>query len=372
MAVSAQNIEHELASLWKTEDDEAKALGLQRVYTTNLVAYASGHDEGYLVEKVLNALVGYHPGRYILVRPAADTSEAPLRHYLTGHCLFWGDREKRVCCDMIKLVAQKEVIENLYGFTFSLLVPDLPVEFWWPGDLPYYNPFFEHMAEQASRVWVDSSRFKDPKEGLARLSAFWPRRYPQTLLGDLNWIRIERWRALLAELFDGDWARYLKDIRQVTIEYGEGTRPIRSFLLTCWLAVQLGWKHHKPRVADFTKPLVFEGPQGPVEVLFKPVPIADEHQDRIFAVGILTEGTGKGIFTVARDQDPHCVIARSEIDHKLAFSRFVTFDHLHYNELLAMGLKHQEPDPVWKRVLQMAGTVLEHPDMSLEEGKKGR
>ena len=79
MAVSAQNIEHELASLWKTEDDEAKALGLQRLYTTNLVAYAWDNDEGYLVEKVLNSLVGYHPGPYILVRAAADTREHPLR-----------------------------------------------------------------------------------------------------------------------------------------------------------------------------------------------------------------------------------------------------------------------------------------------------
>jgi len=273
---------------------------------------------------------------------------------------------------MIKLVAQKEVIENLYGFTFSLLVPDLPVEFWWPGDLPYYNSFFEHMAEESNRVWVDSSQFKDPKQTLARLSAFWAKRYPRTVLADLNWVRIHRWRALIAELFDGDWAKYLKDIRQVTIEYGEGTQPIRSFILACWLAVQLDWRHHRPRVSDFSKPLIFQGPKGEVEVLLKPVPVSDLHQDRIFAVGIVTDGEGPGIFTVARDQDPHCVIARSEINHKLAFSRFVTFDHLHSNELLAMGLKHLEADPVWKKVLHLMGTVLEPPDMTLEEQQKGR
>ena len=118
-------------------------------------------------------------------------------------------------------MAQREVIENLYGFTFSLLMPDLPVEFWWPGNLPYENVFFDKMAEQASRVWVDSSKFKEPVQSLARLSAFWDSRYPHTLLGDLNWIRIQRWRALIAEMFDGEWAKYLKDVKKVSIAYGE-------------------------------------------------------------------------------------------------------------------------------------------------------
>ncbi|HJT23843.1 MAG TPA: glucose-6-phosphate dehydrogenase assembly protein OpcA, partial [bacterium] len=163
MAVTAQSIEKDLAELWKAQPDEkGRKLGLQRVYTTNLVAYASDHEEGYRVEQILNDLAEKHPGRYILVRPAADTTEPGLRSFVSGHCLFGAGREKKVCCDLIKLVAQPEIIENLYGFTFSLLMPDLPVEFWWPGDLPYENAFFEKMAQESNRVWVDSSKFKKP------------------------------------------------------------------------------------------------------------------------------------------------------------------------------------------------------------------
>ena len=71
------------------------------------------------------------------------------------------------------------------------------------------------------------------------------------------------------------------------------------------------------------------------------------------------------IFTVVRDRDPHCVIARSEIDHKTAFSRTVAFEHLHSNELLSNGLKHVEPDPAWRKALEMAGTLLEKPDLKM-------
>jgi hypothetical protein len=367
MTLSAQIIEKDLTDLWREspgDKDKLKETGLQRVYTTNLVAYASGHDEGYRVEQILNDLAEYHPGRYILIRPAADPSEPPLRHYVSGHCFFGDGREKKVCCDLIKLVAQKEVIENLYGFTFSLLLPDLPVEFWWPGDLPYNNVFFDKMAEASNRIWVDSSKFKNPIQSLARLAAFWDHRYPHSLLGDLNWVRVHRWRALIAELFDGEWAKFLKSVRQVTIEYGEGAQPTRSFFLACWIASQLGWKYTQPRLSVFPPELEFEGPQGKVQVVLKPVPVPDHTRDRIFAVGLLTEGEQPGIFTVVRDQDPHCVVARSEVNHKLAFSRTVTFEHLHSNELLDVGLKHLEPDFTWKKTLHFAGTVLEKPDLT--------
>ena len=368
MTISAQTIEKDVADLWKdTSEEKTTELGLQRVYTTNLVAYASDHPEGYRVEQILNDLAEKHPGRYILVRPAADPTEPPLRYYISGHCLFGAGREKRVCCDLIKLVAQAEVIENLYGFTFSLLMPDLPVEFWWPGDLPYENLYFEKMAQESNRVWLDSSKFKKPIQSFARLAAFWNSRYPHTLLGDLNWIRIQRWRALIAEMFDGEWSGYLKKISRVTIEYGEGTQPTRSFFLACWIAARLGWKYIGPRLSEFSNQLAFESAQGKVEVLLKPVPVPDIKRDRIFAVGIQTGGETPGLFTVVRDQDPHCVIARSEVNHKVAFSRTLTFEHLHSNELLDLGLKHLEEDQVWKKTLHFAGTVFMKPKLTLEE-----
>ncbi len=369
MATTAQNIEKDLTDLWKSSpEDKTKNLGLQRVYTTNLVAYAADHEEGFRVEQILNDLAEKHPGRYILIRPAADSTETPLRHYVSGHC-FFGGKEKKVCCDLIKLVAQREVIENLYGFTFSLLMPDLPVEFWWPGNLPYQNVFFDKMAGQANRVWVDSSKFKDPLQSLARLSAFWHSRYPHTLLGDLNWIRIQRWRSLIAELFDGEWAKHLKDVNRISVAFGEGSQPTRSFFLACWLAAQLGWVYKGNRISEFPEKLDFEGPNGKVEVILKPVPVKDAKRDRIFAVGLTTGGGNSGMFTVVRDEDPHSVTARSEFNQKVSFSRVVSFEHLHSNQLLDVGLKHLEPDAVWRKTLHLMGTVMEKPDLTPLEQK---
>jgi glucose-6-phosphate dehydrogenase assembly protein OpcA len=365
MSLTAQAIEKDLTDLWKDPSEEgSKGLGVQKVYTTNLVTFAPDHAEGYRVEQIMNDLAEKHPGRYILIRPAADPTEPPLRYYVSGHCFFGAGRDKRVCCDLIKMVAQKDVIENLYGFTFSLLLPDLPVEFWWPTDLPYQNLFFDKMAEEASRVWVDSSKFKDPIQALARLSAFWHSRYPHTLLGDLNWVRIQRWRALIAEMFDGEWAKYLGKVNKVSIAYGEGTQPTRGFFLACWIASRLNWKYKGNRISAFPDQLEFEGPQGKVEVTLTAVPVRDIKLDRIFAVGLSIPGETPALFTVIRDQDPHCVVARSEVSEKLISERVVSFDHLHSNELLDIGLKHLEKDTVWMKTLEMAGAILQKPDLT--------
>ncbi len=357
--LSAQEVEKELSDLWKPgPQDKTKDLGLQRIYTTNLVAYVPSADDGERVERILNDLVESHPGRYILIKPAAEAG-LPLKHSVSGHCVLSNGRAKSICCDLIKLEAGEEAIENLYGFTFSLLVPDLPVEFWWTGDLPTDHSFFHHMADEAIRAWVDSSRFSRVIPTLAFLSAKWESLHPDTILGDLNWLRIHRWRALIAELFDGEWARFIPEIQRFTVEYGEGTQPTRSFYLACWLASQLGWKYKGPRIFEFKDELRFEGPHGPVEVFLKPVPVHDVKRDRIFSVRIATGGENPGLFTVMRDKDPHCVSVQSKVGPLEGSSRAVTFQHLHSNELLNEGFRHLEPDLVWNKTLQMAGTVLE-------------
>ena len=70
--------------------DKTKSPGLQRVYTTNLVAYASDHQEGYRAEQIMNDLAEKHPGRYILIRPAADKTEAPVSAIMSLDTAFLG------------------------------------------------------------------------------------------------------------------------------------------------------------------------------------------------------------------------------------------------------------------------------------------
>ncbi len=363
--LNSQQIEKELAELWTTlPGDQEKELGLQRVYTTNLVAYAEDPADGFRVERTLHHLAEIHPGRYLLIRPGEKEEEEAhpsVRHFISGHCFLFQGREKKVCCELVQLVAAPETMDHLYGLAFSLLLPDLPVEFWWPGELSLRHPFFNQMAGEVTRVWVDSSRFKEVLVNLMALAETWKARFPRTELGDLNWVRLSRWRALIAELFDGEWSPYLAKIKEVTVKYGDQAHPIRPFYLSCWLAAQLGWVSTGSRFKTIPDRFQFKGPQGEISVKLEPVPLQDELKDRIYSVGLSTQGEKPGRFIVDRGQDPFTVVARSEVENRTAFSRTVPFEHLHTYELLAEGLRHQERDLAFEKMLKIAGSLLDKP-----------
>lgn len=359
---SAQDVLRDLADLWKTEEGvQGAGPGLQRLYTVNLVAFAKDPDGGLFAERVMRELTATHPGRYVLVCPATDPEAPPLQHFVVGHCIFSPHRDRRLCGDIVKLVAREEVLERLYGFTLALLVPDIPVELWWPGDVPLRSPFFRHVAENADRVWVDSSRFGNPERSLSRLAREWSRLFPGTILGDLNWIRFARWRALIAELFDGDWVPYLSRIRRVTVEYGEGSQPTRGILLASWLASRLGWTYPGAPFEKFPDRIAFRAPGGEVEFLARPVPVKDRSRDRIFAVALETGGDPPGLFTVVRQEDPECVSAWSQVGGKTAFSRTVRFEHLQSLRLLSEALRHSGCDRAYKGAMGVLRDLLAEP-----------
>lgn len=362
--LTAQQVEKDLAEFWKAlPEDRSKELGLQRVYTTNLVAYTDDPTDAFRVERTLHHLAEIHPGRYIFIRPGEEEEGGePLpsvKHSLSGHCVLFHGREKKVCCEMVLLEARRDTMAHLYGLTFSLLLPDLPVEFWWPGDLVSPPAFFNQMAEQSTRVWVDSSRFRDGIRSFAGLAESWSTKYPRTQLGDLNWVRLNRWRALIAELFDGEWSLYLPQIKELTIKYGSQSQPIRPFYLACWLAAQLGWKPNGSRFKSIPERFAFSSREGEVSVKLEPVPSRDEMKDRIYSVGLSTGGEKPGRFTVDRGEDSFTVSAHSEVENRTAFSRVITFEHLHTYELLAEGFRHLETDTAFEKTTRIALSLME-------------
>jgi glucose-6-phosphate dehydrogenase assembly protein OpcA len=358
-----KTIEKELGELWRPEQEgtEITGSGFHRNYTTNLVVFTLTREKCREAEAVLRELTPIHPGRFIMLCPAPESESTPLCHHVSGHCVTNPERNKQICCDIINLEAKAGVLEELYSLTLSLLISDLPVEFWWVDDAPQDGNFFRKIADDSDRVWVDSSTFHHPAKAIAHLAATWHQRFPNTVLADLNWLRFQRWRNLIAELFDGEWTPYLSQIRHMTIEYGEGRQPTRSFLLVCWMASRLGWRYTGQPLEDFPDEIEFDSGSGPVTVAIKPVPVADKIKDRLFAIRIHTGDTPKGEFSVVRDSDPQCVLAHSEIDDKVAFSRILHFEHLEAAQLLAQGLSHWGKDPGWEGTLAIFQTIIKKP-----------
>jgi glucose-6-phosphate dehydrogenase assembly protein OpcA len=178
-----------------------------------------------------------HPGRTIVIE-VEEEGEPRLEGSASVYCRVEGD--KQVCGELITLKARGGAHENAHHAVVSLLLPDLPVNFWWHDAPPSDNHLFEEIAAQSDRLFFDSNAFADPLAGLAALAGL-----SGYAVSDLNWTRLASWRQLMARLFDvSELRRQLDHLRSIDVHYianVEPYNPNRALLLLGWLAARLGW-----------------------------------------------------------------------------------------------------------------------------------
>ena len=284
--VRMRDSEAELTRLWETAGDEARAQGsggIMRLRELNLVIYATGEETADLVSNVIPRLTQRHPARAIVLlelpdarpEPAGDggqaaevvppgsiaggasdghpTPEPALDAWVTAACYLTPEGGRHVCWEQVTVPARGEAARHLHAAAMSLLVPDLPTVFWWPGEPDFESHTFRRLGEVSDVVIIDSAGFNDPVSGLgsvARVAYDGSRNFA---LADLNWSRLTPWRDMTAEFFD-DPVRlsWLSRIRRVEVSFGAeetgagkdqpaGSPAGRALLFVGWLAARLGW-----------------------------------------------------------------------------------------------------------------------------------
>ena len=91
-------------------------------------------------------------------RPARRSTRGSARTAIRAST----DGEERVCYEEVVLGVHGEVAEHLDGIVAPLLIHDLPIHVWWPGDPPFGDAVFDQLVELGDRLIVDSSRFRRP------------------------------------------------------------------------------------------------------------------------------------------------------------------------------------------------------------------
>ena len=113
----------------------------------------------------------------------------------------------------------------------SLRLSSLPSLAWWRGDDAALLP---ELAELVDRLVLDSEGVHDVWPLIPRLSEL-------TLVSDLRWTRLTRWRSLMAQLFD------IPEVSQASVSFSRlriaGSDPYTAGLFECWLAARLGGRH---------------------------------------------------------------------------------------------------------------------------------
>lgn len=297
LRVDPTTIEKQLSDLWRQEKQDGSE-AVTKAALWNVVAHTWNAKHHAHATEVLARVSASVPQRTIIVE--ADPHGADdMQSWISANChLIGGGRQ--VCSEEVSIRAAGERVSYVPPLVNALLLPNMPVALWWVGDLPDQLDYAEALLDPADRLIVDSAQF-DSVADLDLVSRIAD--HTTTAPADLNWARLDEWRAATATLFDPPPMRErLGAIRRVRVTVGGGqTFGARSeaMLYVSWMMAQTG--------TDFDFDFVSEGSDdgiGSVEIHFNDDAIALVRGDRERGVVLAnSDGSEQALDCVTRALD---------------------------------------------------------------------
>jgi glucose-6-phosphate dehydrogenase assembly protein OpcA len=262
-SMNVEQIERELGRLRMNDDG---TLGL-RASVLNLIV-VTDEDSAESVTRSVSNIAGRYPSRAIVMISDPEEGETNLDFQLAAFCSVRGGGGVQVCAEQITIHAEGPPAEHLESLAGPLLIPDLPVFLWYPGPFSPSTPEFAGMAPLADRIIVDSAAAGD-SACLREIAGFLED--PESpAIGDLQWVMLSPWRALVAELFNPpERAEELGKIRKVEVLHtlaGE----CRALLFVGWFASKLGWRTEDVARLENGREVHFAGPSDEIVVELSP------------------------------------------------------------------------------------------------------
>jgi glucose-6-phosphate dehydrogenase assembly protein OpcA len=339
--VDYSSIEKSLAELWRAENTDPEH-AVTRAALWNVVAHTGSQEHHTHASETLARASASVPQRTIIVR-ANPSADAELASWISANCHLAGGG-KQVCSEEIAIVAGGEHVQRVPPLVNALLIPDMPVAVWWIGDLPNENEsYVTSLLEPADRIMVDSVHF-DRAADLDLVHRVG--RQTTTAPADLNWIRLEEWRAATAAVFDPPTMRErLRKIRAVRVAamttsdfFGQ---MVEALYYSAWLMAQLGHE-----VDESGK---VEGPEGSIDYRFERR--SGGEAGTLAAAEVVFEDGSQA--TITRDAERGVVM--TNIDGNVSIPDAVTRTlGKRQDELIVRLLKRPEGDRLLLKVLPLA------------------
>src|SRR5687768_14755986 len=259
-AHSIEEIEKELTRIWSEPNLETLIEGepgrhvAARTSVMNLVVVARQPEVGERCAATIQQLTGRHPSRTLIVSTADPDGPRWLDAQIQAHCILPREDAPETCAEMIYLTAGGEAGRHLDSIVAPLLIHDLPVTLWWPGNPPFGTEPAEVLLEMGTRLVVDGSTWSD--DGLLRL-----RRLAALLsnaelsIRDFAFLRQSRWREAIASIFDmPEFLPFLGGLRRVAVAYAThdatgapgSTNLVKPIYHVSWLGSRLGLRVDRP------------------------------------------------------------------------------------------------------------------------------
>ncbi|MFM2296673.1 MAG: hypothetical protein RL117_380 [Verrucomicrobiota bacterium] len=229
--VPVRGIDQALRQLWLQDESRTNARLI------NLAVYSESAGSLAKNSEIVRELTREHACRAVLIEMDRAAADASIRAWITAHCHLSGGK-KSVCCEQIAFALTGVSRGRLRNTVFAHLSSDLPLIFWWQGDL---SPIFEErLYAVIDRFVFDSSEWANPQKSFDAIDAALASPRP-LVVQDLAWTRTYHMRLAIASLFDDPLAQQsLQQIEKIEITHHPRHRNT-GLLLLAWFAQQAGW-----------------------------------------------------------------------------------------------------------------------------------
>ncbi len=403
-ARSILGIERELARIWSLPNLVTIDSGVEerriaaRTSVMNLVVVARRPEIAERSAAIISMLTGRHPSRILIVASRDPDGPNWLDARIEAHCVMPSADAPETCAEMIHLTAGGAAGRHLNAIVAPLLIHDLPVALWWPGEPPFGTDQANDLIGLADRLIVDASSWSG--DGLGRLRemsrllgrpASGSSTAHGTLVGvdpfaglaisDFALVRQSRWRESIASVFDvPDLLPYLRYVRQIAVTYGtrdEGALPgstnlVKPVYHVAWLASRLGMSVRTALRPDAGGGLgaVLGGPHGEVEVVVRPA-VSTLPSGTTLRVELSAERRGSTLFAEVT-AEVETVNVRCRLDGVDLMTRSFLAPRRRDVDLLTEVIEAGGRDPLAAPTIRFAAALAGEPDASGKPARSGR
>jgi len=231
--VAIGSVDKELRLLW--EEDKAST----NASLINLAVYSEAAGAILKNSEIVQAITREHACRAILIGIDREAEDASIRAWITAHCHLSQQGKKSVCCEQVAFQLTGKATGRLRNTVFAHLNSDLPLVFWWQGEL---SPIFsERLYNLIDRFVFDSSEWAEPLESFRKINQVMEDS-EELLPMDIEWTRSYPMRLALAGLFDDPLAaqalEHMNEIRIVV----HPDHQMAGLQILAWLMQSTGWK----------------------------------------------------------------------------------------------------------------------------------
>jgi glucose-6-phosphate dehydrogenase assembly protein OpcA len=225
-------IDGELKKLWEADEASTNASLM------NFLVYTEDPQRLLKNSEMIQELTREHACRAVLIAMNRKATEVKVESWITAHCHL-AHGKKSICSEQIAFLLHGKSLGRLRNTVFAHLNSDLPLVFWWQGELS--DLFEERLYRLLNRLIFDSATWSDPLKGFRRIAEAREDTKGQMVTQDLSWTRSYFYRLAVARLFDDPIAqRSFPEIDEVKLK-GNPKSRIAVLLFLAWISTRSGW-----------------------------------------------------------------------------------------------------------------------------------